>query len=62
MKAGELIQRIKSNSAPQVIDARSGLEFKSDVFISRQAETNSFRAISSGSASTPSTVAGCSPM
>jgi len=28
MKALELTQRIKSNSAPQVMDARSGLEFK----------------------------------
>jgi rhodanese-related sulfurtransferase len=28
MKASELTQRINSNSAPQVIDARSGLEFK----------------------------------
>jgi rhodanese-related sulfurtransferase len=28
MKAHELAQRITSNSAPQVIDARSGLEFK----------------------------------
>jgi hydroxyacylglutathione hydrolase len=28
MKASELTQRINSNSAPVVIDARSGLEFK----------------------------------
>ena len=28
MKAPELAQRIASNSAPQVIDARSGLEFQ----------------------------------
>jgi rhodanese-related sulfurtransferase len=28
MKASELAQRIKSKSAPQVIDARSGMEFK----------------------------------
>ena len=28
MKAPELAQRITSNSAPQVIDARSGLEFR----------------------------------
>jgi hydroxyacylglutathione hydrolase len=29
MQASELMQRITSNSAPQVIDARSGLEFNS---------------------------------
>jgi rhodanese-related sulfurtransferase len=28
MQASELSQRIKKHSAPQVIDARSGLEFK----------------------------------
>ena len=28
MQASELSQRIKEHSAPQVIDARSGLEFK----------------------------------
>jgi rhodanese-related sulfurtransferase len=28
MKASELLQRIKSNSAPLVIDARSEIEFK----------------------------------
>jgi rhodanese-related sulfurtransferase len=28
MQASELLQRIKKDSAPQVIDARSGLEFK----------------------------------
>ena len=28
MHAGELAQRIKTNSAPMVIDTRSGIEFK----------------------------------